>query len=177
MRGLLEHRFLHADPNLANFAFLEDGRLVVYDFGCVKEVSADFARNYAEILVASAEGRSEVVPGILKRMGLHMNDGAPIPDEAIDGYVEMLEEPLRESPPYSFGDNAEIFERLLDLGLSNMRYSKDMVFPRDAVFINRTLGGHFGNLSRLRATGPWREIVLRFAQDPRIPVRRPAGEP
>ena len=28
MRGLLQHRYLHADPNLANFAFLEDGRVL-----------------------------------------------------------------------------------------------------------------------------------------------------
>ena len=30
LRGLLEHRLLHADPNLANFAFRRDGRVVVY---------------------------------------------------------------------------------------------------------------------------------------------------
>ncbi|MCD4750366.1 MAG: hypothetical protein K8R59_13425, partial [Thermoanaerobaculales bacterium] len=35
-RGLFRHRLLHADPNLANFSFLEDGRVIVYDFGCVK---------------------------------------------------------------------------------------------------------------------------------------------
>ena len=37
-RGLVEQRFLHADPNFANYAFLEDGRLIVYDHGCVKRV-------------------------------------------------------------------------------------------------------------------------------------------
>ena len=39
LRGLFEHRFLHADPNLSNFSFLPDGRVVVYDFGCVKAAS------------------------------------------------------------------------------------------------------------------------------------------
>ena len=28
LRGLLQHRLLHADPNLANFAFREDGAVV-----------------------------------------------------------------------------------------------------------------------------------------------------
>ena len=37
-RGLFEHRLIHADPNLSNFSFLADGRVVVYDFGCVKSV-------------------------------------------------------------------------------------------------------------------------------------------
>ena len=36
--GLFEHRIIHADPNLANFSFLADGRVVVYDYGCVKSV-------------------------------------------------------------------------------------------------------------------------------------------
>ena len=34
LRGLFEHRLIHADPNLSNFSFLADGRVVVYDFGC-----------------------------------------------------------------------------------------------------------------------------------------------
>ncbi|MGE0623838.1 MAG: ABC1 kinase family protein, partial [Pseudomonadales bacterium] len=38
IRGLLDHRFLHADPNFGNYAFLEDGRLIVYDHGCMKEI-------------------------------------------------------------------------------------------------------------------------------------------
>ena len=38
MSGLVQHRFLHADPNFGNFAFREDGHLVVYDHGCVKDV-------------------------------------------------------------------------------------------------------------------------------------------
>ena len=38
LRGLFEHRLIHADPNLSNFSFLADGRVVVYDFGCVKSV-------------------------------------------------------------------------------------------------------------------------------------------
>ena len=40
IRGLLAHRFLHADPNFANYAFLEDGRLIVYDHGCIEAVDA-----------------------------------------------------------------------------------------------------------------------------------------
>jgi predicted unusual protein kinase regulating ubiquinone biosynthesis (AarF/ABC1/UbiB family) len=163
MRGLMEHRFLHADPNLANFAFREDGSVVVYDFGCVKEVPEAMAGSYAELLVAAAEGRGNEVPEILQRMGMHMKDDQPLPAEAIDPYIEMFAEVLRAEPPYTFGDNEDLYRRLFQLGFANMEYSKDMVFPEDAIFIDRALGGHFGNLSRLRATGPWRELVFRYA--------------
>jgi predicted unusual protein kinase regulating ubiquinone biosynthesis (AarF/ABC1/UbiB family) len=164
MRGLMEHRFLHADPNLANFAFLEDGRVIVYDFGCVKEVPAAMAGRYAELLMAVAEGRGDEVPEILQRMGMHMKDDEPLPSEAISPYVEMFGDVLRAEPPYTFGDNEDLYRRLFQLGFANMEYSKDMVFPEDAIFIDRAFGGHFGNLSRLRATGPWRDLVFRYAK-------------
>jgi predicted unusual protein kinase regulating ubiquinone biosynthesis (AarF/ABC1/UbiB family) len=163
MRGLMEHRFLHADPNLANFAFREDGSVVVYDFGCVKEVPEDLAKGYGGVLLAAAEGRGAEVPEILKNMGMHLKGGEALPAEAIDPYVEMFGEILREEPPYTFGDNEDLYRRLFELGFANMEYSRDMVFPEDAIFIDRALGGHFGNLSRLRATGPWRELVMRCA--------------
>lgn len=39
----------------------------------------------------------------------------------------------------------------------------DIAFPQDIIFIDRSLSGHFGNLARLRAAGPWGEVVRRYA--------------
>ena len=52
LRGLFEHRFLHADPNFANFAFREDGKVAVYDYGCMKEIPADIAAGYSGLMNA-----------------------------------------------------------------------------------------------------------------------------
>jgi len=52
LRSLFEHRFLHADPNFANFAFREDGQVVVYDYGCMKAIPADIAAGYAGLVRA-----------------------------------------------------------------------------------------------------------------------------
>jgi len=166
LRGLLEHRFLHADPNLANFAFLEDGSVVVYDFGCVKRVPAPLASGYGELLTAPAKGRGSEIPDILQRMGVLMKDGSAIPVDVTDPYVELFGEILREDPPYTFGEDEDLYRRILDLGMRNWQRSTDVLFPEDAIFIDRALGGHFGNLSRLRATGPWRDLVLRYAPVP-----------
>jgi hypothetical protein len=160
LRGLLEHRFLHSDPNLANFSFLEDGRVVVYDFGSVKEVPEDIAIRYAELLVATAHGRGEVIPGLLKKMGILMKDGTPLPSFAIEPYLEIFSEVLRTSPIYTFGEDPDIYRRVFEVGMDNWKYSMDMQFPEDAIFINRALGGHFGNLARLGAAGPWRTLVF-----------------
>jgi predicted unusual protein kinase regulating ubiquinone biosynthesis (AarF/ABC1/UbiB family) len=163
MRGLLEHRFIHSDPNIANFAFLEDGRVVVYDFGCVKAVPEPLADGYARLLLAAAEGRGAEIGAILRDIGVHLSEGEALPAEAIDPYIEMFGEILRADPPYTFGDDEGLYRRLFELGLSNMEYSREIAFPEDAIFIDRAFGGHFGNLSRLGATGPWREIAVHFA--------------
>lgn len=159
VRGFFEHRLLHADPNLANFAFAEDGGLIVYDLGCVKRVPERFARGYAELLVAMIEGRRDQVPDILSSIGGARLDGSPIPSTLIDPYLDVLEDVLREEPLYRFGDEEDLYERLVAFGIENALEAAEIEFPEDAVFVHRTFGGTVGNLIRLRARAPWRSIV------------------
>jgi len=164
MRGVLEHRLVHADPNMANFAFLDDGRVVVYDFGCVKEVPAKLARAYGLAFMAVVENRVDDLPGIFAEIGLGRIDGSPFPVEIIAPYIEIIGEVFRADPPYTFGeDNDEMYRKIARLGFQDWEEKTDMLFPEDVIFINRSLSGHFGNLSRLHATGPWRELVLKYA--------------
>jgi predicted unusual protein kinase regulating ubiquinone biosynthesis (AarF/ABC1/UbiB family) len=163
-RGLFEHRFMHADPNLANFSFLEDGRVIVYDFGCVKRIPDNIVAGYSELLRAGLEGRTTDLPRILLDLGVYKGDHVPLPEETIGPYVELFSDIYRASPPYTFGRTNELYRQLFDLGLSDLPDAVDLHFPEDVVFIDRSLGGHFGNLSRLRATGPWGEIALKYAK-------------
>ncbi|MEM7357031.1 MAG: AarF/ABC1/UbiB kinase family protein, partial [Acidobacteriota bacterium] len=159
LRGLFQHRFLHADPNLANFAFAEDGRVIVYDCGCIKQPPEALVGAYAANFLAVAEGRRQALPEILFGIGV-TKDGEPLPMELIDPYIDLLGEILRQDPPYSFGEDPDFYRKLGNLGMANLSEVRDVTFPRDVVFVDRSLGGHFGNLSKLRATGPWRDLVL-----------------
>jgi len=163
LRGLFEHLVVHADPNLANFAFRDDGRVVVYDFGCVKRVPPEIARGYAGLMMAVLEDRKGDIPEILRTTGVHREDGSPVPRETTDPWAEVFAEIVRESPPYTFGDDSDLYGDLLSLGRTQWSSARDLVFPRDVVFVDRALGGHVGNLHRLRATGPWRDIIRKYA--------------
>ncbi len=84
---------------------------------------------------------------------------------------------FRADPPYTFGDdNQEIYGEIIRLGFQDWEQKTDMEFPEDVIFINRSLSGHFGNLSRLKATGPWRDLVLKYAVVGEAPPRGPADE-
>ena len=162
LRGLLEHRFLHADPNPANFAFREDGKLVVYDYGSMKEIPLDIAAGYSGLMEAVMHKHAAAVPGLLRKMGLFKESGAPLPRDMTDPYVDLLHDVVRVSPPYTFGVDSSIYGRLYELGVSNWQGANDIRLPRDMIFIDRTLVGLFGNLSRLRATGPWRSLFRKY---------------
>lgn len=162
LRGLLEHRLLHADPNLANFAFRRDGRVVVYDFGCIKEMPLRLARGYRELCRAALAGRVDELPGRLKKMGVHRADGRPLDPALVAPWAALVLELLRPAPPYRFGVDGSVASRMFDAARNSLAEAGDVRFPPDVVFVNRTVGGHFGNLTRLRAEGPWREHLERF---------------
>ncbi|MDH3482106.1 MAG: AarF/ABC1/UbiB kinase family protein [Gammaproteobacteria bacterium] len=166
LRGLLEQRFLHADPNFANFAFRDNGAVAVYDYGCMKEVPADIAAAYSRLMDAVIRRRKRAIPGILRDMGVFKESGAPLPRDMTDPYVDLVQDIVRASPPYTFGEDSTIYETLYELGMSNWRNATDIRFPRDVVFIDRTLAGLFGNLSKLRATGPWRQLIRKYTVPP-----------
>jgi len=162
LRGLLDHRLLHADPNLANFAFRRDGRVVVYDFGCVKEVPLRLARGYRDLCRRALAGRVDELPDQLKKMGLHRMDGRPLDPALIEPWAGLVLDLLRSAPPYRFGADDTVAARMFDAARASLAEAADVRFPSDIVFVNRTVGGHFGNLSRLRAAGPWRETLEQF---------------
>jgi predicted unusual protein kinase regulating ubiquinone biosynthesis (AarF/ABC1/UbiB family) len=162
LRGLFEHRFLHADPNFANFAFREDGKVAVYDYGCMKEIPADLAAGYAGLMNSVLQGHKAAIPGILRSMGVYKGGGALLPRDMTDPYVDLVQDIVRSTPPYTFGEDDSIYETIYELGMSNWQNATDIRFPRDVVFIDRTLGGLFGNLSKLRATGPWRKLIRKY---------------
>ena len=99
LRGLLENRFLHADPNFANFAFREDGRVVVYDYGCMKEIPANLAAGYGKLMNAVVHNRKAAIPEVLRDMGVYKEGGIPFPRGMTDPYVDLLQDIVRASPP------------------------------------------------------------------------------
>ncbi|MCD4751284.1 MAG: hypothetical protein K8R59_18090, partial [Thermoanaerobaculales bacterium] len=141
---------------------LEDGRVIVYDFGCVKEVPEFISHGYAALMSAVLEGRPGEVPGILQKMGIETTAGGTMPVEISDAYAQVLSRIVREEPPYTFGED-DFFQEMMELGRKYWSEAANMTFPSDLVFVNRSFGGHVGNLGRLRATGPWREMIAGYA--------------
>jgi predicted unusual protein kinase regulating ubiquinone biosynthesis (AarF/ABC1/UbiB family) len=159
LQGIFRFRFLHADPNIANFSFLGNGGIIVYDFGCMKEVPENLTRGYARLIQVALKKDYHLVPEILHSMGVHKADGAHISMEMVSDFAEVFYEFIEPGVTYTFGDDHRIYERLQALGFKHISESMSLVFPKDIIFIDRTFGGHFGNLCRLNATADWRSML------------------
>lgn len=174
LRGLFEHRMIHADPNLANFSFLADGRVVVYDFGCVKSVPPTIVQGYRELSRAALDGRRFDVPTLLAAMGVSTASGGPVSAELVAPVLDLATKMLDDERPYRFGYDDQLLRQLIDMHVSRFGEMKDIRFPHHIIFINRTAVGHFGNLSRLRAAAPWRRMLearLASSSRPSPPLR------
>lgn len=162
LKGLFEHRFLHADPNIANFAFREDGRVIVYDFGCMKEIPEDLCGAYVRMISAVLDHDYPNIPQLLAGMGVHRGDGGPVSWEIVADFAAMFQEIVDPKCPYVFGSDREFYTRIQHLAHKHLAESMSIVFPKDIIFIDRTFSGHFGNLCMLNACADWRKMLLEY---------------
>src|SRR6056297_39551 len=161
LKGLFEFRYLHADPNMANFSFLENGGIVVYDFGCMKEVPASLCSGYVELITAVLNHEYPRIPEILKSMGVYKASGEPIPWEMGKDFADMFQDIFGPGDYFTFGEDEDIYSRIIALGQKYINESMSFIFPKDVIFIDRTFSGHFGNLCHLKARADWRALLIQ----------------
>ncbi|MEQ9365882.1 MAG: AarF/ABC1/UbiB kinase family protein [Leptospirales bacterium] len=160
LENLFVHRFMHADPNFGNFAFQNDGRVVLYDFGCVKQVPEALAAAYGKSARAMLEDQLDVVPPILREAGIGMKDGSQLGRGFVVDHAKIFRAPFRaEAPYFQFGSNPELNDEVWRLAREYWYESLGIEFPADILMIHRTLAGTMGNLSKMRATADWRGIL------------------
>jgi predicted unusual protein kinase regulating ubiquinone biosynthesis (AarF/ABC1/UbiB family) len=163
-RSIFVNRLLHADPNFGNFAFKTDGKIILYDFGCVKQIPDYILTAFKALSLAVLDNQIERIPEILLKMGVYKGDGQPLPLDMIEPYYQMFCEAFRASPVYIFGEDRTFYQKLIELGRANLPRSHDVAVPKDIIFIDRTVVGTIGNLRKLYAGGPWEKIIEKYVR-------------
>jgi len=163
-RSIFVNRLLHADPNFGNFAFKTDGKVIFYDFGCVKQIPDYIHSAYKSLTLAVLDNQMERIPEILLKMGVYKGTGQPLPLDMISPYYQMFCDAFRTSPVYIFGEDKGFYQKLIELGRTNLPRSHDIAVPKDIIFIDRTVVGTIGNLRKLYAGGPWGKMIEKYVR-------------
>lgn len=160
VHSLFFARAVHADPHAGNFAFRSDGRVVVYDMGCVKRVPAATVAQVARMLRAALAQDWSGVHDCLRAL-----DGV---DPAVD--FDELQELYAEFGTLSLGRMVEhdtvdfgqphFIDDLRAAGRRHIRYTFKFTPVSDLVFVMRELSGLYWLLRTLDARVPLRALIL-----------------
>ncbi|NJL11729.1 MAG: AarF/ABC1/UbiB kinase family protein [Microscillaceae bacterium] len=150
---------VHADPHPGNFLMRPDGTLGIIDFGCVKEIPADFYQDFFMVINPHLlENEALMLENFYKMEFLHPNDSP----EQVAFYtalfkqmIDLLCRPFR-GDTFDFSDDA-YFQQIYDFGeklatMPEIRNSKEARGSKHSLYINRTYFGLYSILNELRCT-------------------------
>jgi predicted unusual protein kinase regulating ubiquinone biosynthesis (AarF/ABC1/UbiB family) len=171
------HKAVHADPHPGNFLMMEDGRLGIIDFGCVKEIPEDFYYHYFALLVPEIMQSESSIKRIMEQQEIiNPNDSEEAKAVITDAFLRMtnlLREPFNHDI-FDFGNDAYI-DKIYELGeevskMKELKNSKEGRGSQHALYINRTYFGLYSMLNMLKARvktglGDWQKDLLEFHEE------------
>lgn len=149
---------LHADPNPANFAFRRDGKVVLYDFGCVKTLAPDVMPSYAELVLAGLRRDYRALDDVLTRMGLRV----PGTEPPLDVYAiarDWLALPFMDDETFDFGSARLERDALREVVPAVLQHIDAFRPAGELVFFNRTIAGLYAVLRKMRARVPVQRML------------------
>ena len=157
------HGTIHADPHPGNFAVRPDGRIVMYDFGCVKVLPPAIVQAYRELIQAGIDEDYHALDRALIELGARKAEVPPLPADFYHPWREIFARPLLSETPYDYSQ-ATFQEDLLKLTPKFLKKMNAFTPAKDLVFLDRTVAGHYGNLKTLRARVPTFKILIPFME-------------
>jgi predicted unusual protein kinase regulating ubiquinone biosynthesis (AarF/ABC1/UbiB family) len=150
---------LHADPHPGNFAYTACGELVVYDFGCVRALPGPLLAAYVQTFKALQARDGEQLEQGFQALGTRQ------PKSTIPyGFYRQLHGllgPLLQ-PGVNWDFAATPLHEQLQRLLPDVLGALGSLQPAAAtLLVNRTLEGHYWNLSRLGVALPVADLLQK----------------
>jgi predicted unusual protein kinase regulating ubiquinone biosynthesis (AarF/ABC1/UbiB family) len=143
------HKLVQTDPNPGNFLITSDEKMVLIDFGAVKEYDHTFVAGYKKVLMYSYMNDQE---NLLKvSYELQFIDSRES-QEVKDIYVKMMDHlvnPFRQEESFDFSDKV-FFNTSRDLSWEMSLKCKYSPPPRNLLFLHRKLAGVFTFIKKLQ---------------------------
>ena len=149
---------VHADPHPGNFLISDDKKLLVIDFGCIKEIPNDFYQPYFELAKNENLNNPEIFREKLYQLEILRSDDSTQEQEFFTKlFYELLELFTRpfNADNFDFSDE-NFFQEIADLGqrYAKLSYMKGMNTNRGSkhfIYLNRTFFGLYNMIHDLKA--------------------------
>lgn len=136
----------HCDPHPGNFAFREDGSVIIYDFGGVKTLSTDVVNSIKQLIHAAREGNIDEIEQHLDALN-SLTALGKFPEELYQKWLAVLMRPL--TTQYDFAENSAHHDGV-ELLKPSLKYWDVFKPSPDTLMVNRTVSGQYWNLIHLK---------------------------
>ena len=136
----------HCDPHPGNFAFREDGSVIIYDFGGVKTLSIDIVERFKTLVRAGRKNDIATIEEHLTTLDALSEKGI-FPKELYHEWLEVLLRPL--TTQYDFAENSAHHDGV-KLVKKSLKYWDTFKPSPDTLMVNRTISGQYWNLIHLK---------------------------
>lgn len=155
----------HCDPHPGNFAFREDGYVIVYDYGGVKTLNTEIIEHFKTLINAARQHDIDTLEDQLITLNA-LSEKGKFPKELYEEWLDVLLRPL--TTQYDFAENSAHHDGVL-LVKKSLKYW-DLFKPSpDTLMVNRTISGHYWNLIQLKVNDDlsdlFEELVASDQQD------------
>ncbi|MET0284373.1 MAG: AarF/ABC1/UbiB kinase family protein [Polyangiales bacterium] len=158
---IFDHGCIHADSNPANFAFRRDGTVVMYDFGCVKELAPHVIEGYRDLVVEGLGENYARIEKALLQLGVRKPDTAGPSHDFYKLWRDWLALPVMASNPFDFGAGSFEKEMVTKLVPATVKNMSSFQPSKELVFFNRSLVGHYATLKKMGAHVPIGSVLTQ----------------
>lgn len=158
---IFELQKIHGDPHPGNFAFRADGSVIVYDFGCVKNLRPEIVDAYKTLIKASLDEEYEVVDEALIELGARRADFDSPGSEYYKVWRDIFFEPFSGIPDYCYA-SAEVHisvAKQTPLFFKHMNYFAP---PIESMYIDRVIGGQYWIMKSLGVKQDFSEMLALY---------------
>ena len=149
---------VHADPHPGNFLVSDDKKLLVIDFGCIKEIPNDFYQPYFELAKNENLNNPEIFREKLYQLEILRSDDSVQEQEFFTKlfyeFLELFTRPFNANN-FDFSDE-NFFQEIADLGqryakMSDMKGMNTNRGSKHFIYLNRTFFGLYNMMHDLKA--------------------------
>lgn len=143
-------RKIHCDPHAGNFAFRENGDVVVYDFGGTRTYSQDEVSLFKRLVKHALKNDVTAVEQDLKALAVRCDDDKLVPGDFYQEWIDMLTPPLKNEQIFDFGAS-RIHVHAMAKAKDSMKYWDCFKPSAKTMMLDRTVSGIYWNLVNLGA--------------------------
>lgn len=155
---VFRYKTMHADPNPGNYAFRPDGKIVLYDYGCVKKLSPRVVSIYRDMAEAIYKENYIRLDRMLMLLGARVEGSPDVPEEFYEQWRRILLEPFIKDEVYDYGDS-KIVEEAQRHAVGAIKYAHSFQPAPELVFLDRVMVGLHNNFRTFGPRVPWRSLL------------------